>query len=91
MRRVEDRRPTLRPIEQTLFVLMSNPGRLIEVDRWPHEERWYPSNHRANNSGASPICMSLRRRGCYVSVGRVDDEWVALAMWDHDVPTEVAS
>lgn len=78
---------SLRPVEINLFLLMSNPGEWIEVDR-------FVRNYRSTTGGTSAMWAALRRRGCEVRMETVkqNDRHQALvsvlARWVHDVPTD---
>lgn len=72
----------LRPVEQTLFILMSDPGRWYLVDEF-----------RGSSATASPMRQALWRRGAEVRQRKWEmDQGViqVWARWTWDVPDRVA-
>lgn len=80
--RISNKAPNLKPVEQTLFIVMSQPKLYHLVDEF-----------RGVNTKTSAMEQALRRRG--VTVRRIpftlDKTLIQVwAKWEHPVPTEVS-
>jgi len=82
-RKPEYRPPNLRPVEQTLFILLSHPGEWFVVDETPI----------SNPAGNTAVSVALWRRGCEVRHRRNHDRGVnvSYARWPHPVPSRIGT